>query len=396
METITKDPVKDTFEVLSPEAPAKPAAPTRDELKASGWSADELARAEKRGLISNPEDDEAKKKAEADAKAKADAEASKPPVDKPDEDPPVVEERRKGSLPDFTFKTPEQEKAWLDAFGPGTEQRAIYFRMKNERSARQSEKARADAAEARAKAAEDRVAALVKEKPAEVLDENGEPIDPEDRPLTLKELKALQKQEAEESQKKNNELQARATRVAEAQTTQEEYARTLYPDFDDTMAKVQDVLKNLDKLVPEKHRQAQVVDLVKKLQVAAANADSIDLDDLHAAMIAYEIGKFHPEYGKKAETHDEEDSTHGDASDTNGKSDDPKKANGGRLTPEQMKRIAANTQRKASSASVKGGGGKRTIEADDVDLPALNAMSYGERQKFRQKHPERYTKLLRG
>ena len=51
---------------------------------------------------------------------------------------------RKGSdLPDFTM-TPAQEKVFLETFGAGTAPRAMYFRMKNERQARQRAEAERD------------------------------------------------------------------------------------------------------------------------------------------------------------------------------------------------------------------------------------------------------------
>ncbi len=71
--------------------------------------------------------------------------------------------------------------------------RALYFRMKNERQARQ-------AAEARTRELEVRLDALEKAKaaPEVIRDEQGQEIDPELQPLTLKALKAMRDQEAEE------------------------------------------------------------------------------------------------------------------------------------------------------------------------------------------------------
>jgi hypothetical protein len=124
--------------------------------------------------------------------------------------------------------------------------------------------------------------------------------------------------------------------------------------------------------------------LIRDLQVKAATADKIGVDEDNAAFIAYEIGKYHPDHGKKAEA-----------------SQDGKqplvnpKANGG-LTPEQMERVAKNNQRKPSSASIPGGSGRRTVVAEDVTAEDLNRMNYEDRAKFKRNHPERYTSLVRG
>lgn len=382
----------DTIEIIEPEAKKEaPTPPTRDVLREAGWSASELDAAEKRGMVTKPEDAEKAKveadKKAADEKAKADADAKA----KAEAEGKTGEERRTGDIPDFTFKTPEQEKAFLDAFGTGTPQRAMYFRMKNERASRQAAEKERDQERQSRLDLEARIKKLETPKNEPEMDADGNPIDPEDKPLTLKQLKLLQEQEAAEIERRKKELNAQASKVAEAQTAQEEYAREVFPDFDETIEKAKDVMKNLDKLVPEKWKQAKIVNLIRNLQVAAARADQIDLDEYNAAMIAYEIGQLHPTYGQKSDAA----KTNGDASDKDGNSKDPKKGNG-TLTPEQMKRIEANTQRGASSASVSGGGGKRTISVDDVDLQTLNRMSYSERQKFRQKYPDRYEKLLRG
>ena len=372
-----------TVDITEPEvskAPEnKPA--TREELKASGWSEAELESAEKRGMIQKPP----KKKEEPETDETTTAEPKVPEVKEAPKEEPKKEAPKRSTLPDFTFQTPEQEKVFLDAFGAGTPQRAMYFRMKNERQSRQ-------AAESRVRELEARIQALetpLPEKRME-LDENGNEIDPEDKPLTLKQLRELQKKEAEERTKADQELNSRARVVTDAQRTQEEFARSVLPDFDGTINLAKDVMANLDTIVPEKWRQEKVVRLIQQLQVAAANADKLGADDYNAAFIAHEIGQFHPDYGKAADGENAE--MHSD-----GNPDRSDKVNGGRKhTPDEMKRIEANTQRRASSASIPGGGGKRTVSVDDVGLPELNRMPFVERQRFKEKYPDKYAKLLRG
>lgn len=153
--------------------------------------------------------------------------------------------------------------------------------------------------------------------------------------------------------RRDQEVNSRAAAIADAQRSQEEYAKEIYPDFDDVVGKAKDVIKNLD-AIPEPWKRAKAVKLFKELQTAATNADSLGLDDYNGAMIAYEIGQLHPSYGQRAEQ--------------NGEFVKPEpKANGGH-TPDQMKRIEENTLRRASSASVAGGGGKRVVSADDVTI----------------------------
>ena len=357
----TKEAVKESTDEVSEEAaPVAVAIPTREELKGKGWTAKELDNAEKRGMIGKVEEKKDEKVVEAAAvvEKKADVKEAKP----------------NGSLPDFTA-TPEQEKVFLDTFGNGTPQRAMYFGMKNERQKRQI-------AEARAKELEARISALELPKPRPVFetDESGNQIDPEDKPLTLKALRSLQESERAAYEAKQNEAGNRQRVVTSAQTEQEEYARSVYPDFDTTVNKAKEVMTNLDALVPEKWKQAKVVKLIRELQVAAANADQFGLDEYHAAQIANEIGQLHPSYGKA----DGEKPTTGL---------DPK---AGGLSPDQMKRIEANTQRRSSSASAPSGGGKRVVAADEVDLSTFNKFDFAKRSAFRKNHPEAYARLLRG
>lgn len=367
-----------TIEINEPEVkPEGKTAPSRDDLKESGWSASEIEAAEKRGMI--PKKEEKKPKPEEEPEITGNPGGTDKAPDKV-EVPGKKEEVKRSALPDFTFKSQEQEKAFLDAFGPGTEQRAMYFRMKNERTLRQQ-------AQAKAKELEARLAALENgrvQPPAKEVDEEGNEIDPEDKPLTLKQLREMQKREAEEIQKQQSEMNDRAQRVNQATRDQEEFARAQFPDFDEKINQAKEVMQNLETLLPEKWKQTKAIKLIRDLQVAAANADQMGIDEYTAALIAYELGSLHPDQAKASET------------DNDGKQPaDPKKANGS-LTPEQMKRIEANTQRRASSAAIPGGGGKRTVSVEEVTASDLNKMTYQERQRFKEKYPDQYTKLLRG
>lgn len=360
-----------TVEIAEKEVVAPPETapvPTRDDLKAQGWSAKEMDAAEKRGMIQKPDEKKEEKKPDAPA-----APETKAPA------PEKKEEKKENFLDAMDRElTPEQEKVFLDAFGPGTKPRAFYFRAKNERQARQAAQAALEKAQARIRELE------IVDPPKPEIDANGNEIDPDDKPLTLRAIKELQKKEAEQAAAQEREISERAQRVVEAQKTQEEFAKSVYPDFDDTARLAAEVIKDLDVLVPEKWKQAKALRLIRDLQISAAQADQIGVDEYNAAMIAYELGSMHPRYGKRAEEKE------------NGKPERPEgKANGG-LTAEQMKRMEENAQRRPSSASIPGGGGKRTISVDDVTAEVLVKMSAQERLAFRQKYPDRYAKIVRG
>lgn len=362
-----------TVEVPDVAEPVAAEVPTRDELKEKGWSASELESAEKRGMIDKKEPAKKEEKQEAPKAEEKEAEPSEPQKQEP----------KRGSLPDFTFKTPEQEKAFLDAFGPGTPPRAMYFRMKHERERRQALEAERDRAMLEAQMLRDQ---LPKKQEQPQIDENGQEIDPDDKPLTRRQLLEMQREAQEENERQRKELESKAMRAAEAQKMHEEYARSVYPDFDDALKFAGEIAQKIDILPDEKTRR-RALKLMADFKDAVANAADLELDDFNAADIAYEIGRLHPSYGKQANGQAAESPTGNLRPDT--------KANGG-LTPEQMKRIEANTQRRASSASIPGNGAKRTVSVDEITIKDVLKMSADQRDRFRRDHPEKMAQLLRG
>lgn len=367
----------ETVEIIEPKTEAvaepAPAKPKRDELRAKGWSKEDMDSAEKHGLIEKAEP-ETKEPVEPKENAPEEDVKAEPKAEKKQE--PTVPEKRPG-IPDFSFKTPEQEKAWLDAFGPGTPQRGLYFRMKNERQARQAIEAERDALRneiellKRGKAPEKAVDDM-----DSLLSDGDVANNVEDKPLTIRDLKKFEEEKSRLAEEENRKEMIRRARIAEAHKAHEEYAREIYPDFDDAVVRATEVMKNLDDMVPEKWKREKVIRLMKDLQYAAANADTLEVDGLNASHIAYEISQYHPEHGKP-------------------KADKPERANGS-PTSEVVKRMENNTQRRASSASVAANGGGRIVSIDDIGLKELNAMTSAERWKFREKHPDRYERLVRG
>lgn len=353
---------------------AKPEV-TREDLKSKGWSKAEMDSAEKRGMIPKPEE-KSEPKAEEDKK------------------PEIVEKRveqrdpkKEGNFLDDMDRemSPEQEKVFLETFPPGTKPRAFYFRAKNERQQRQRAEAERDRMALELKLHKERELKF-EEKPAAELDADGNVIDPEDKPLTMKQLKALQKAEQETLNNQQNELTERSKRVSEAMKTQEEYAKSVIPDFDETVKLATDLVNNIEQ-IPEKWKKDKVIKLLKDLQVTAGTADKYGVDDYNASMIAYELGQLHPKYGQK--------SASGQQTDKDGTKSDPK-ANGS-LTPEQMKRLEENTQRRASSASLPGSSaGRRVVSVEDITTRDVLRMSPEERYKFKKDHPEKMSALMRG
>jgi len=372
------DVIQATVEIAEPEVKVVNEIPTRDDVKARGWSKDEIDSAEKRGMIAKAKKEEEKEPVAVKAEEKTEPK----PEEKVVEAVKVEEnagKRNPSGIPAYDL-TEEQQKALEGILPPGNPMRGIYFRMKNERTARQ----RLEAELAKERAAREALEAKLTAPQAAKAEGDGDQTeDPEDRPLTIRAVRELQAQDAKEAERRAQAVNARASAVAEAQQAQEEYAREMNPDFDETVTLAKEVIKNLD-AIPEPWKRAKAVKLFRDLQEAAANADRLGLDDYNGAIIAYEIGQLHPLHGKKA---DEQ---------TNGTALRPEaKANGG-LTPDKMKRIEENTLRRASSASVSGGGGRRVVSPDDVTLADINRMTTTQRLSFREKHPDQYARLLRG
>lgn len=358
---VVKEP--ETITLMEPvAAPVVPAKPTKEELVKQGWGPEEIERAEKQGLVGKVEEPKPKEEPQKEVIPEA---KEKP---KPEEKPkgPVSQ-----SLPEFNL-TEEQEQKFGEFFGTGSAPRGLYFRLKNERRQRQALEVKAHELEVQLKTIQE----------ANPPEENAED---DDKPLTLRQLKELQQKEADRIEEQRQSQQGRSVAVKQAHLEQEEFVRNMHADFDIAVAQAKDLLQNLETLLPEKWKQAKAIKLVRELQVAAANADKLGVDEYNAAHIAYELGQLHPKYGEEPKD--------GKTKEENPPKDP--KANGG-LTADQMKRIEKNTQRRAPSAAIPAGGGSRTVSVEDVDLATLNKMSANERLAFRQKYPDRWEKLMRG
>lgn len=361
--------------LTEPVKPEAKALPTRDEVRESGWSENEISIAEKNGMLKTEKKEEAK---------------PAEPEKKPDEKPPekeITEEKpaevKKSSLPDFEIHDPAKEKVFLETFGAGTPQRAMYFRMKNERLARQNAETERNIERKKREDLEARLAAFEQINNI-VKDENGNEIPEEDRPLTLRQLREIGQKEREEKAKQEEENLQRHTVISQAQKEQEDYARTVYPDFDESARLAAEIVTGNFAIIEDKVKRDKAMKLFRDLQAVSARADEFDFDGYNGAIIAYELGQLHPKFGKN-----------GNEPTSTGSPKDPK-ANGSLKPDNTMKRIEENNLRRASSASVPGSGGQRVVSADDVTLSDLSKMTSLERLKFRESHPGRYAKLMRG
>lgn len=362
-----------------PEAAAAataPAKPTRDEvINERGWTAEEADKAEKRGMLKEPE--QKKEEATVEKKEEPKTEAKQP----------VVERRR---LADHEFEmSPEQEAKFHEIFPPGTKPSAFFTgqkieRLKRQQAVREVEELRKQLAERDAKLSVFQNGT----KPKTEVDEHGNEVDPADKPMTRRSLEEFAREKEEARRQVEQEANAKAERSAEAHRQHEELARATYPDFDDALKLAGDLAQNIQDLIPDARLQKRVYKLMTEFKEAVGRADEIGLDEFNAADIAYELARLHPNYGKKAE-----DTNNG----TLEVSDPKTKGNGGqKFSPEQLKRLADNTQRRASSASIPGGNGKTSVAPDEVTVEQLNRMKPDQRERYREKYPDHYSKLLRG
>ncbi len=343
----------------APEVKAEVKTPTVDELKAEGWSESEIETAKQEGLIPK---EEAKKEEAPVTEAE----------DKKEEKKAEPERRaEKRELPDYDM-TPEQKKKFREDYGVNIA--GLYGRVRSERLERQK-------AQAELKALREELDRTRSMKPAgEQAAETEDGPDPDDVPITPRRLRQMQEEEA----KKAQEMQSQASIVNEALSLHEAYAKEYYTDFKEATEACAETLKNVEEWFPDPKKQSAVVAKIKELQLLAANAHHLKAEERNATDVVYELAQLNPNFKKKeSEAHD-------------GTEYEPdSKANGGH-TPEQMKRIDKNTQRRGSSASVPSGSGRRVVDAEDVTLEDLSAMSEAQMNAFEAKHPSRFAKLMRG
>lgn len=356
--------------------------PTAEQLKAKGWGENEIEAAKKRGMVSEP------------GTAKKGEEGKKPEQKKPEakeeqkgeEGEGKVEEKpkpaAKSGIPDVEL-TPDQEAEFLAKFGKGHPVRGLYFRQKNERKARQ-------AAQQENLLLKAKLQVYEKGGKAEGAEgEDGEEgVDP-DKPMTMKDFAKFLEQQQRKREQDSAAMRQRSQEIAAVQTEQEEYARTVHEDFDDTVEKAKEVIKDVaqevGQLVPEGWRQKKVMKLVQRLRDAAQNADQEDLDGETAAMIAYELGQFHPEYGKPK----------GEPKDGGSQEDSPNDTGVDKKPGSKVERAEQVEKKRPSSAQVQAGGGRRTVAVETMTPQDFLRLDYKQRSSLKKNHPKVYDRLMR-
>lgn len=275
--------------------------------------------------------------------------------------------------------SPEQETILIS--GLTHNGKTLYWGQKKARL--RAQKAEADAAERTAEIEKLRAenAELKKQPVKKVAEEDplnldgegeeSEVIDPKKKPLTLEDLERIEAEKKAKLEADERAHNGRRQVIHEALEDQQAEARERYEDFDAAMGNVSDILTRanegtLKDLYPDPRAQTRIITKAKLLLSAFANADKFGSDQFNAADMAYELGKEHPEYGKKKP----------DASRTEKTGETDEDGN-----PEAARRAVQNANRRGSSATLNGGGSRR-VALDELTLEQARRLPDKEYRKL--------------
>lgn len=232
---------------------------------------------------------------------------------------------------------PEKEEALVKDFNAN--EKKLYWERKKERIKRQ-EAQREKELTAIQLAAAKRELELLKTgqlKSVEESKEEEQQFDEDDeRIMTVGEFKRMQKAKAEEAEKTNAQAQAIIKRVE----VQEVEAKAKYADYDDVTLLAAEMIKT-------------------NKAYARVLAEAANDPNENVAEVAYNIGRLHPKYGKTVE---------------------PLK----KAETKQIDRAIKNSEKRVTSASVSGGGGKSSVSEADLsveDVANMSAAQYGKLSK---------------
>ena len=262
----------------------------------------------------------------------------------------------------------EEEHTLLTKYNAN--EKALYWKAKNERKKRQDVENERDHEVIKRKAAEREIENLKKGVPEEKKTEEEEAELKDDDLLTVKEFKRMQekekRQKAELEADKQKIAQENAVKIHEKLNYYGEKAKKEYENFDETVELATELMNNVDTIFSDKRKKneedgeyeqrrsknikmrAKVRNAVQNWYLAVANCLNSNDDSYTPADIAVEIGMMHPKYGKKDEDDGEE----------NVDAKDDKKT----------ERAIENAGRRTSSAAVGGSVSKRVISADELTL----------------------------
>lgn len=393
-----KDGPKD---IEVPDAPKEEsaAAPTLSELADAGFAPQEVEMAKKHGLAKaegdkdgDPGDargrdtDEADKGGEADeAGTPGDEKKGEESADKGGSDGKKVEAKKTQKTVDERYRilaegrspetimqeiqdqgielSPEQEKILIA--GLTNNGRTLYWAQKKAKL--RAQKAEADALERTKELTEARAEiAELKKRPAKTATTEEDPLnlegeeapaaDPKKKSLTMEDLERIDAEKQAKVDEDEKKRMAHAEEIRLVLDDQQAEARERYEDFDQSLELVGDILTRanagtLKELYPDSRQQTRIILRARTLLNAFANADKFGSDQFNAADMAYELGKEHPEYGKKKP--DAKGTTHGET-DVDG-------------NPEDARRAVNNASRRGSSATLNGGGSRR-VALDELTL----------------------------
>lgn len=363
---------------------------TEEDLRSAGLSDEEISSAKTTGFIKEPE-----KKKDETKDEKTDEEKAKDGIlnkDKKDETPDPDEEL-----------DPEKETEILSKYNRN--EKALYHAQKKERRKRQRAEAERDQVALQQKLLDKRVKELEEErdrliaqgtksseKKADAIDDELDLLDPEERakrkpeetdpkkkPLTMEDLERLEKEREDKLAEQNKVRDEKNQRARAALRDFNESGKERYEDFDETIQQTHELVEKavrgqLGTLFKDPRQISKVERKVKEFLLTVANADEFKEDEFNPADFAYELGKLHPSSGRKSDP---------DADAEGSKRD-------GTLTPEQLRRAEKNADRRQPSASVGGGGARRSpVSYDDLTPEQASRLPQSEWSKLPPKVRER-------
>lgn len=224
--------------------------------------------------------------------------------------------------------SPEKEEALVKDFNAN--EKKLYWERKKERIKRQEAQREKELTAIQLSAAKREIELLKTSQPKSVEEseeEAPEVNEDDERIMTVGEFKRMQKAKAEEAEKTNAQAQAIIKRVE----VQEVEAKAKYADYDDVTLLAAEMIKTNP--------------AYRRVLAEAANDPNENV-----AEVAYNIGRLHPKYGKTAKA-------------------EPK------AETKQIDRAIKNSEKRVTSASVSGGGGKSAISEADLTVEDVAKMS---------------------